>query len=97
MWTKTLPRNFEFIADTNRTRSKSLDGLCETGSVARHETVTKFVQVLPAILDTFERMEKSSDATVASKGLLLLCAMLSPKFILSLCVSHRLSKLIADF
>ena len=87
---KALQQSSE-SSGTSICRSKSINSVCETRWVGRHKNITKFVEMFPAVLDTFEGMAEWSGNIAASKASQYLCAMLSPKFIVSLCVCARFS------
>ena len=80
---------------TSMCRSKSINSVCETRWVDRHKNITKFVKMFPAVFDALEGMAEWSGNIAASKASQYLCAMLFPKFIVSLCVCARFLRLLS--
>ena len=87
-----LKQNIETarVASTNT----SLTSLCETRWVDRHKNVAKFLDMFPTVTSTLEEISVWPDTTAAAKASQYLCALLSSKFIVALCVCARFSRLL---
>jgi Domain of unknown function (DUF4371)/hAT family C-terminal dimerisation region len=84
----------EKVADIQGCSKKILSGLCETRWVERHETVTRFVDMYPAVLCMLEDMLEWADTTTSSKAAQFIASITSHRFLVALCVCARFSSLI---
>jgi len=64
--------------------------------VKRHDSIVNFLEKCAIALNTLELMTEWSDHSASSKASQCLSAVLSPKFIMSLCVCARFNTIFAN-
>ena len=91
---KALQHSIE--SDAGAQKNMSVNDLCETRWVNpnRNNNVTKFVEMYPNVLETREEKTGRQDTMAAAISSQYLCAICLPKFIVSLCVRARFSRLL---
>ena len=94
-----MERCLDAVPETKRRRVKQL---CATRWVERHDAVTSFITLYPAIMRCLEQCaDELSDAKAAATARMLLLAIQQPDFLVSACVlsdvlsmTHRLAELL---